>query len=115
MSDKLSPANTSYTRQERLADDIQHMLKNVRDSDEVTEAVHLILCELISATAKFGKFNSAHEGAAVFLEEVDELWDHVKVKQSKRDIPAMRGEAVQCAAMAIRFAVDCCNEIDGRR
>lgn len=58
------------------------------------------------AAAKFPPFNSAHEGFAVLLEEVDELWDHVKVKQGKRDVAAMRKEAIQVAAMALRFAVD---------
>lgn len=52
--------------------------------------------------------NSAHEGYAVLAEEVDELWDHVKVKQGKRDIPEMTYEAVQVAAMALRFIVDVC-------
>jgi hypothetical protein len=50
--------------------------------------------------------NSAHEGFAVLAEEVDELWDHVKVKQGKRDVPEMVYEAVQVAAMALRFIID---------
>jgi len=52
--------------------------------------------------------NSAHEGYAVLAEEVDELWDHVKVKQGERNIPEMTYEAVQVAAMALRFIVDVC-------
>lgn len=48
-------------------------------------------------------FNSAHEGFAVLKEEVDELWDHVKVNQKRRDLPAMRAEAIQVAAMALKF------------
>lgn len=59
--------------------------------------------------------NSAHEGYAVLLEEVDELWEHVKVKQGKRDIAAMRKEAVQVAAMAIRFMLDVCDDKAGNR
>jgi hypothetical protein len=50
--------------------------------------------------------NSAHEGYAVLAEEVDELWDHVKVQQGKRDVVEMTYEAVQVAAMALRFIVD---------
>jgi hypothetical protein len=37
-------------------------------------------------------------------EEVDELWELVRGKQGKRDAQAMRIEAIQIAAMAIRFA-----------
>lgn len=59
-------------------------------------------------------FNSAHEAFAVLKEEVDELWDHVKTNQTKRDIPAMYSEAIQVAAMALRFATEICNEERGR-
>lgn len=65
--------------------------------------------ELVFATAKFGAFHSAHEGFAVLKEEVDELWDEVKAKQGSRDFEAMRKEAIQVAAMAMRFVVDICN------
>lgn len=58
--------------------------------------------------------SSAHEAYGVLLEEVDELWDHVKTKQSKRDLDAMRKEAIQVAAMAIRFVVDVIDEGKGR-
>jgi hypothetical protein len=57
-------------------------------------------------------FNGIHEGYAVLLEEVDELWDEVKKNPRKypggsglhRD--AMRKEAIQVAAMALRFAAE---------
>ena len=55
---------------------------------------------------------SAHEGYAVLLEEVDELWDEVKKNPSKyahRD-KDMRKEAIQIAAMAIRFVLDVCDK-----
>ena len=48
-------------------------------------------------------FNSAHEGYAILAEEVDELWAHVKTNQKKRDLDAMRAEAIQVAAMAVKF------------
>jgi len=57
----------------------------------------------LERAAKWPGFNSAHEGYAVLLEEVDELWEHVKTNQKRRDIDAMRAEAVQVAAMAIKF------------
>lgn len=62
--------------------------------------------ELYSATAKYGAFQTKHEGYAVLLEEVDELWDAIKENASVAD---MRKEAIQVAAMAIRFVKDCCD------
>lgn len=60
-------------------------------------------------------WNSAHEGYAVLLEEVEELWEHVKTKQKNRDLAAMRQEAIQIAAMAMRFAHDICDGERGRK
>lgn len=57
----------------------------------------------LERAAKWPAFNSAHEGYAILAEEVDELWAHVKVNQKKRDLDAMRAEAIQVAAMAVTF------------
>lgn len=65
--------------------------------------------ELARATATYPNFNSAHEGYAVLLEEVDELKDEVWKSPKNRDMAAMRHEAVQAAAMALRFIRDCCS------
>jgi hypothetical protein len=70
--------------------------------------------EVMDAEAKWPPMNSAHEAYAVLLEEVDELWAHVKTNQNRRDIPAMRQEAVQVAAMAVRFVRDVCDGGRGR-
>jgi len=56
------------------------------------------------AAEKFPAFNSAHEGYAVLLEEVDELWDEVKRHDIDHD--AMIAEAIQVGAMALRFVAD---------
>lgn len=71
--------------------------------------------EAHGAARKWPPFNSAHEGYAVLAEEVDELWDHVKTNQKRRDLAAMRAEAIQVAAMALRFVVDVCDEERGRK
>lgn len=71
--------------------------------------------EVQSATGNWPAFNSAHEGYAVLKEEVDELWDHVKTNQKRRDLPAMYKEAIQVAAMAMRFASEVCDEVTGRK
>lgn len=64
--------------------------------------------ELKRAQRDYAQFNTAHEGYAILLEELDELWDIVKKKQMSRDYSAMGNEAKQIAAMAIRFYLDCC-------
>lgn len=67
--------------------------------------------ELTRAESKFKAYNSAHEGYAVILEELDELWEEVKKNGKNRDPAAMRTEALQVAVTAIRFIKDVC---DGR-
>ena len=79
------------------------------------EWINKIQTEFESATKKFGKFNSTHEGYAVLKEEVDELWDAIKGNVSKN---FLEEEAIQVAAMALRFLVDCCgvqHSVEGRR
>jgi NTP pyrophosphatase (non-canonical NTP hydrolase) len=71
--------------------------------------------EVESAEEKWEPMNSAHEAYAVLLEEVDELWEHVKTNQKKRDLEAMRTEAIQVAAMAVRFVRDICDGNRGRK
>ena len=48
------------------------------------------------------KFNSMHEAYSVILEELDEVWEIVKQKQSERNITDLRKELIQVAAMAIK-------------
>jgi NTP pyrophosphatase (non-canonical NTP hydrolase) len=49
-------------------------------------------------------FNGFHEGYAVMLEEVDEVWDEVKKKVHNKD--KLRKELIQVAAMAMRMVVE---------
>ena len=71
------------------------------------KAITMIIEEFARATNTNGSFNSAHEGFAVLLEEVDELKNEVWKKAEKRDIEKLRKEACQVAAMGFRFMVDC--------
>lgn len=65
------------------------------------------------ARAKHAPMRGPHEGYAVLLEEVDELWDEVKCWQPYPSIErqlAMRKEALHVAAMALAFLVEVCND-----
>lgn len=78
--------------------------RTVESAMEVVEILMEVHEELDRATAKFGPFLSAHEGYAIIKEEVDELWD--EVKKGNRQPELMRKEAIQIAAMAVRFVLD---------
>lgn len=69
-----------------------------------------ILRELARARKRFPPFHSAHEGYATLLEEVDELWDEIKGPDDSKQNARMRAEAIQCAAMCIRFIEDVCDK-----
>lgn len=60
--------------------------------------------EIKKAVTKFSPMHSAHEGYAVIKEELDELWEEVRAKERQPD--EMRAEAIQVAAMAVRFVLD---------
>ncbi|EGW36482.1 hypothetical protein [Desulfosporosinus sp. OT] len=69
-----------------------------------------VLEELKRAMSKKPLFTCPHHGYAIILEEMDELWDEVKKKKFERDIKNMRSEAVQVAAMAIKFIMSMEND-----
>lgn len=97
--------------------DVEQLLSllQVTDMDKrANQAIGLIMDELRRAQV-WPAMNSAHEGYAVLAEEVDELWDHVKVKQGQRNLSEMTYEAVQVAAMALRFIIDVCHPAVAKR
>ncbi len=71
-------------------------------------ALRLVKDELTRATSDFGPMHSPHEGYAVLKEEVDELWTEVRDGNGR----GHRGlsEAVQCAAMSLRYLIDLCDD-----
>lgn len=72
-----------------------------------------ILAEYEKAAKAFPAFNSAHEGYAVIAEELDELWDEVKNNKNPESRDRQRKEAIQVAAMALRFIVDVSEKRNG--
>jgi hypothetical protein len=81
-----------------------------RIDEDITEPGHKmclrdvsddIQIELSQACQEFADFASPHEGYAIILEELDELWDEVRLKTGTA--ASRYKEAKQTAAMAIRF------------
>lgn len=67
------------------------------------DATYAAFKEIMRAKTKHKNlFASHHEGFAILKEEVDELWDEVK----KDNHEAAVYEAVQVAAMALRFVAE---------
>ncbi len=91
---------------------------NGHPATPLTKSVAEVVEEYKRASSRFPPFNSYHEGYAIILEELDELWEEVKKKElpshttyafhplTYRDKKRLREEAIQCAAMALRFLVD---------
>ncbi len=67
-------------------------------------ALRSVIAEVSKAEAKHKPMNSPHEAYAVIQEEVDELWDDVKADRGRT--PEGLKEAVQIAAMGIRYVRD---------
>ena len=74
----------------------------------VTDALKEVRKEYVRAVKCFPKFASAHEGYAIIYEEMDELWNDVKKQYTINRTDNMRQEAIQVAAMALRFLTDIC-------
>lgn len=82
-------------------------------SQELDDVITDLRLELAAARSKFPPFNTAHEGYAVLWEECEELWAWVREKQGLRVTSLMRKEAIQIAAMALRFVIDICDSDRG--
>ena len=67
--------------------------------------------ELNDARYKFPNMHNLHEGYSVILEELDEFWEAVRMKNVPGNLPRIqqaRKELIQVAAMAMRCIEDCC-------
>lgn len=74
--------------------------------EEASSKIELFVQEHSKAREKFSAMASAHEGYAVILEELDEVWDIVKQKQSERDYRKLRKEVIQLGAMVYAFLIE---------
>lgn len=73
------------------------------ESSSLTRVIQAVDAEYRRAVSLHGPFSSTHEGYAIIQEEVDELWGGIKKNDSRE---ALKEEAIQVAAMAIRFCID---------
>ncbi len=71
---------------------------------DVDNVLALVRNEIERAVKKHGPMHSPHEGYAVIKEEVDELWDDVKMDLGRTD--GALTEAIQIAAMGVRYVCD---------
>ena len=78
-----------------------------RNPTPVDRAFEDVRKEYLRACRLFRRFHCTHEGYAVILEEMDALWEEIKANSAPC---VLREEAVQIAAMAVRFMVDCCEK-----
>lgn len=72
-----------------------------------SEFATLVEEELRRARGLHAPLHSLHEGYAVLLEEVDELWAAVKRRGEWFNQDEVLAELVQVAAMAQRMSEDC--------
>lgn len=114
---KKDSCQTCKEEQAIFCNNCPYVNTNIRFADRIdfnliTSITADIIDEFNRATHKHPKFNSRHEGYAILLEEVEELWEEIKKNHVKNpEVKAtQRKEAIQVAAMALRFIYDCCDE-----
>lgn len=80
---------------------------DVKTYNKLEEVLDLLRSEVFAAMSKHRSMASPHEGHSVIREELHELWDHVRADTGTT--PAARKEALQVAAMGIRYVMDLCD------
>lgn len=78
----------------------------IGDVERTRAFVERVITEVMRARSLHEPINSAHEGYAVILEELDEFKMWVWMKRRERNPSMMLDELIQCAAMCARVAVD---------
>ena len=68
----------------------------------LSDLIPLIVTEMDTAKAKYGRYHNSHEHYAVLQEEVDEWWDAVKSNVAD----SCQYELLQIAAVALRYIIE---------
>ncbi len=99
---------------QRLAEANAHALLAAEDAMGGHPAMRVAMeaaNELVAAIGQHDAMATPHHGYAVILEELDELWEGVK-SNAGRGLQA-RKEALQVAAMGMRYVLDLCGPEGG--
>lgn len=81
------------------------MTNHTKRMEKIDRVLALVRAEVERAIQKHKNgMNSPHEGYSVIAEELDELWDEVKADRGRQR--SAFEEAVQVAAMGIRYVAD---------
>lgn len=91
------------------------MLDEQRRRDRNMHVINImsqVQAEVNRAEGLHPPLNSLHEGYAVILEELEEVWSEVKKKSSERDLDNVRTELIETAAMCVRTIL---NVVDAGR
>jgi NTP pyrophosphatase (non-canonical NTP hydrolase) len=67
------------------------------------EINHAVRCEIMHSKTYHKDFNSSHEGYAVLLEELDEVWEEIKKSKHYTLSNEAKQELIQVAAVAMRM------------
>lgn len=93
-------------RLRQLLADTQRQLREQdwhKEADAIDRIAHEAMTDALTIARLWPRYNSAHEAMAVLLEEVDELKEHVWMNQRKRDLAAMRKEAMDVLVVGLRI------------
>lgn len=78
----------------------------VVDLDPIEKLALEVAGEVRRAQDKHAPMNSPHEGWSVIFEELEELREHVRADTGTSDLA--RKEAIQIAAMGMRYVLNLC-------
>lgn len=104
--------NVVFQRLKDMEHDIKESLDDIKKIEPINSHFYKLELkysqevknEVIRANSLFQDYHSEHEGFAVLLEEVDELWDAIRLKQSDPTRKEkVKEELIQIAATAHRF------------
>ena len=87
---------------EERSDDEKRLLRAFNLTLDEQSYLIMMVAELHGGREKFGRYNSTHEGLGVIYEEWIEFRREIMLNDNQKAIE----EAIQLAAVAIRFAME---------